>query len=387
MAESCKAWPRGQCSRGTDCTRVHHKNLDPALYENREHQEYSVPNDVDLACVRCLAKMLPCDKKGRGGIDDPCSECRWFGGEDCKCVLAVGSSYNDQIWAVMETRERCGYDLPAVKGREAPYGKLGAKIPTPIAQARLRPDWKGESREELLGKPDMLPDYVRSTPRAYLVPPGRTSREARGDAYVPPPLGQERPDLGLLQRKRKSAPQGSSTAAGVSSTPRVADASISPTTTATGLSSAGIQSVQLSRDQDPRHGPANITTIDWTTGALTHTYGNGVAVVVPDLVGEPAGIPRQPQILAPRSAPATLPRRPFNTAHSSDSGPAEKMQKHGEQTVSNPSVSQTPVTPSLDLDTAPTSGRVDMSFEDVLGATDIEWDSDIEWARDDNFDD
>ena len=38
---------------------MHHRNLDPALYEIREHQEYSVPNDVDMACVRCLAKMLP----------------------------------------------------------------------------------------------------------------------------------------------------------------------------------------------------------------------------------------------------------------------------------------------------------------------------------------
>lgn len=59
MAESCKAWPRGQCTWGTRCKRVHHKNLDPAQYENREHQEYSVPNDVNVACPRCLAKMLP----------------------------------------------------------------------------------------------------------------------------------------------------------------------------------------------------------------------------------------------------------------------------------------------------------------------------------------
>ncbi|KAK0917356.1 hypothetical protein LTR02_000221 [Friedmanniomyces endolithicus] len=227
--------------------------------------------------------MLPCDKKGRGGIDDPCSECRWFGGEDCNCLLAVGSSYNDQIWAVMETRERSGYDLPAVKGREAPYGKLGAKIPTPIAQSRLRPDWKGESREELLGKPDMLPDYVHSFPRAYLVPPGRTSREARADAYVPPPVGQERPDLGLLQRKRKGAPGTSSTptAADVSSTPRVAGAPFIPTAARNGLSVAEIQSIQHLRDRDPRHGLAIRITIDFATGASTHTYENGATTTFP----------------------------------------------------------------------------------------------------------
>ncbi|KAK0352959.1 hypothetical protein LTR02_006237 [Friedmanniomyces endolithicus] len=376
MAESCKAWPRGQCTWGTRCKRVHHKNLDPAQYENREHQEYSVPNDVNVACPRCLAKMLPCDKKGRGGIDDPCSECRWFGGEDCNCVLSVGSSYNDVIWSVMETRERSGYDLPAVKGREAPYGKLGAKIPMPISQARLRPDWKGESREELLGKPDMLPDYVRTLPRAYLVPPGRTSKEARGDAYVPPPVGQERPDLGLLQRKRKGAP-------GASSTP-----------TAAGIGRSVGRSQLVKQDQDPRRGLAAHTLIEWATGAVMHTYNDGATTTFPGPSGVsaghsavPMGAAKQSHTIASQPTPATKPRSPFTTAHASDSGQAGKKQKRGEQTVSNASVSQPPVTPSMSLDTAPTSGWVSMSVEDAPGATDIESDSDWEWARDDNFDD
>ncbi|KAK0955186.1 hypothetical protein LTS01_023514 [Friedmanniomyces endolithicus] len=351
MAESCKAWPRGQCTWGTRCKRVHHKNLDPAQYENREHQEYSVPNDVNVACPRCLAKMLPCDKKGRGGIDDPCSECRWFGGEDCNCVLSVGSSYNDVIWSVMETRERSGYDLPAVKGREAPYGKLGAKIPMPISQARLRPDWKGESREELLGKPDMLPDYVRTLPRAYLVPPGRTSKEARGDACLVYADGSwNRPECG-----EESASQ-----AGSRSAPRFR-----------------------------AH-----TLIEWATGAVMHTYNDGATTTFPGPSGVsaghsavPMGAAKQSHTIASQPTPATKPRSPFTTAHASDSGQAGKKQKRGEQTVSNASVSPPPVTPSMSLDTAPTSGWVSMSVEDAPGATDIESDSDWEWARDDNFDD
>ncbi|KAK1075703.1 hypothetical protein LTR74_000111 [Friedmanniomyces endolithicus] len=231
--------------------------------------------------------MLPCDKKGRGGVDDPCSECRWFGGVACECSLSVNSSYNDVVWSVMETRERSGYDLPPMRGRDAGYGTGGTKTPTPIAQDRLRPDWKGESREELLGKPDMLPDYVRSTPRAYLVPPGRTLREAKGDAYVPPPVGQERPELGLLQRKRKGAPGASSmpTAADISSLSTIAGASLTPTTIRTGLSAAGIQSVQLLRDQDPRHGSAIRTTIDWATGSVTHTYEDGATTTFPGRSG------------------------------------------------------------------------------------------------------
>jgi len=113
------------------------------------------------------------------------------------------------------------------------------------------------------------------------------SREARGDAYVPPPVGQERPELGLLQRKRKGAPGASSvpTAADISSMSTIAGASSTPTTIRTGLSAAGIQSVQLLRDQDPRHGSAIRTTIDRATESVTHTYEDGATTTFPGRSG------------------------------------------------------------------------------------------------------
>lgn len=37
----------------------------------------------------------------RHGDDNPCSECRWFGGENRTCNLPTNTSYNDQMWTLM----------------------------------------------------------------------------------------------------------------------------------------------------------------------------------------------------------------------------------------------------------------------------------------------
>lgn len=91
--DPCHDWPLGECKHGNECTREHHDNLDPALVDiDKAHSEYMVPNEVGEACQRCMQRMYPassrpikcssyansaqCDKKGRDGEDDPCSECR-----------------------------------------------------------------------------------------------------------------------------------------------------------------------------------------------------------------------------------------------------------------------------------------------------------------------
>lgn len=112
-----------------------------------------------------------CDKLGRGGIDDPCSECRWFGGETCRCVLAKGTSYNDQIWSVILDRgEAHNYTLPVAKGREEFNPETGI-APGPMPANKIKAGWQGETEEALLAKPDMLPTGVRAYPRAFLHPP------------------------------------------------------------------------------------------------------------------------------------------------------------------------------------------------------------------------
>lgn len=88
-----------------------------------------------------------CDKIGRSGDDDPCSECRHFGGPHCNCRLAESLSYTDEVWDQTILRNEGG---------------------SPIDSAHVKSDWRGETREQLLQKPDYLPAFIRQSPRAYL---------------------------------------------------------------------------------------------------------------------------------------------------------------------------------------------------------------------------
>lgn len=117
-----------------------------------------------------------CDKKkrNRGGLDDPCSECRWFGGDKCECTLAV-LSYNDAVWFIMMNRgPRHHYTLPAPKDRTVSRKKK--PDPSLMPSDRLKADWAGKTRDQLLALPDMLPEGVRDLPRAYVVPPRETNK-------------------------------------------------------------------------------------------------------------------------------------------------------------------------------------------------------------------
>jgi hypothetical protein len=86
------------------------------------------------------------------------------------------------------------YDLATPKSRLV--GKK--KMPTaPMPPSRVRLDWVGESREDLLKKKDFLPDGVRACPRAFVVDPGCSNTRAKGSEWVaghreelPQPLSQ-----------------------------------------------------------------------------------------------------------------------------------------------------------------------------------------------------
>jgi len=64
-------------------------------------------------------------------------------------------------------RSTSGYDLAPPERRDAPVGKEG-KVPAPMSDNEVKPDWAGKTKDELLALPDLLPDYVRRLPRAHL---------------------------------------------------------------------------------------------------------------------------------------------------------------------------------------------------------------------------
>lgn len=119
-SNECLFWFVDECTKGGECFMEHHPNLDSELFDYAA-DAYTVFNETNIACQKCLNRMYParsqslncfsntnseqCDKfSRRPGADDLCSECRWFGGEDCKCVLVKSGSYNDQIWRTMISR-------------------------------------------------------------------------------------------------------------------------------------------------------------------------------------------------------------------------------------------------------------------------------------------
>lgn len=213
---------------------------------------FRVSNTMGAACTRCVQMMISCDKRGGGGLNDPCSECRWFGGLSCECVLATNTSYSDELWKQMLAREPFDYALPSATSREAPLGEERV-APSPMPDNKVKHGWEGESREELLRKPDMLPSYVRGLPRAYLHWPTYTYQDGNP----------------------KSHKRG-----------READTT-SPSPTMTTAAFQTLSALPLTQPPPtfvrppphPQHGEVEISSWSWTKNQWDHTYQNGTRVV------------------------------------------------------------------------------------------------------------
>ena len=80
------------------------------------------------------------------------------------------------------------------------------KIPiAPMSPTKVRSDWTGNSKEQVVAKPDFIPVQVRKNPRPYLQMPGRYEPQAKAAkqekqeriiaarAYVPPPQATPTP--------------------------------------------------------------------------------------------------------------------------------------------------------------------------------------------------
>ncbi|KAF2864694.1 hypothetical protein BDV95DRAFT_673218 [Massariosphaeria phaeospora] len=95
----------------------------------------------------------------------------------------------------MLLRGNSGYDLAPPKDRIVGKQKLNqdtgqtisSKLPSPMADLEIKADWAGETKAQLLGAPDFLPDFVRTLPRAHIVPPRRN--ESRLEPSQPSHFG------------------------------------------------------------------------------------------------------------------------------------------------------------------------------------------------------
>jgi len=197
-------------TRGAEaCNGTHPEELDPGLFAIREHQSYEVPKEPGVACKRCVQAGRYCDKKDRGpDPKNPCPECRRFGGANVECVLAPDQSYNDGLWATLQSRINGGYTtLPDRDVGRVPRVHTGEMKPRkpkpqpgPMPDEKVMDGWEGATAEELMEQ-DMLPDFVRPLPRAYLEPPGSTGRSrnyVRHEAHIG--------DVAERKRKREASP-------------------------------------------------------------------------------------------------------------------------------------------------------------------------------------
>ncbi|KAG8624745.1 hypothetical protein KVT40_007812 [Elsinoe batatas] len=296
--KSCQDWPLGECHRGDECGFAHHPNLDPALYKESS-DSFKMPTERRQACLRCLQGFKKCDKKDRGGLNDPCSECRHFGGDRVKCVLS-DSSYNDEAWRAMLNRESHGFTIKRPPGRLEPPAQRPNKpkpAPKPMPLANLKAGWTGSTQQELLNEPLIVPDSFFDCPRAHLVPPGMSAREMKLNRY-----------LAIDKRKREDeretttppAADDAVQSSSYSNTPpgHTQQPAVGPSLPGASIPGHMVQ-VQVPAP-DPVRGPVIGTWINHQSGVQTHYFGDGsffgtppvptnMAGAVPGLLSWPAG--------------------------------------------------------------------------------------------------
>nr|OQO31111.1 hypothetical protein B0A51_02482 [Rachicladosporium sp. CCFEE 5018] len=246
----CLAWLlRGECGHG-QCDRRHHNNLRPG---GPRIAQVNISTELGTSCNRCLQRGLVCDKKGRGeGGDDPCSECRWFLGDDTStpCTISEEQSVSDGHWHTMCKREGNDHTLPdwsvrhRIRGNRAKKGEQRETVmqgPQPMSDNRLKAGWSGKTLEQLTSQLDPLPPDVRAHPRAYLLPPRDNAKE---------------------RKKRKQADELAAQEASYSPLPSVSSVPAQPQSGAAAMGSFGLPA------QGPRSGGVVSSYYDQRTQSL-----------------------------------------------------------------------------------------------------------------------
>ncbi|THW10492.1 hypothetical protein D6D24_07904 [Aureobasidium pullulans] len=314
----CTDWLLGQCRHANGCNRSHHPNLESDL-PSRKQIQYQVRNELGESCLRCLQGGLECDKMNRDpGCEDPCSECRHFGGDSCKCTLMLTASMNDLLWRQMLTREAFGFDLPQPKDKQAALSN--GKVPAAMPDHKLKSNWHGDSKATLLERVNLLPPEVRLQPRAYMVPPRDNAaqrKRKRGDYFDI----NGRVKLGSTGQGSMDPPGGY-----VAYVPH-------------GRPSPLVEQPFISRPvPDPIMGESLASGVDWITGREVHHYRSGHSVMGPpqrmatlaSFTGYPPPAPRGPAAL------------PFNTLPPRPSPASGMYARSSNATMPPPSYHQTP---------------------------------------------
>jgi hypothetical protein len=176
------------------CHNDHYQNPDPSLVGTKEPLDYMVPDLSGVACNTCLASFREvsreffarpwvcsnfpqCDKVGRDGDDDPCSECRHFGGPNRICILSR-RSYNDAVYSTMMAQP----DHTLMPHKNPAIGKDISREGMP--SARIKVGWQGQTKQELIDKPDFLPVGVRECPRAFTSAPDESFQQVKNRQWV-----------------------------------------------------------------------------------------------------------------------------------------------------------------------------------------------------------
>ena len=196
----CTNFTLGKCSYGDNCKYRHADNLKPDVLDE---SGWEPPQGE--TCVRCATKALRCDKAGRDpGPEDPCSECRHFGGDKAQCVRQSAVTMNSAQWQLFITREKQDFTLPAFRPRDETIVSRSDRpsfVPQAMGSDKVKPDWRGETREALLARPDLLTEDIRCHPRKYFYPPGQSRTKAKATAKNERMLGQ----LGQTEFDRRKA--------------------------------------------------------------------------------------------------------------------------------------------------------------------------------------
>lgn len=72
---------------------------------------------------------------------------------------------------------------PKVKARKDGTARPAKPPPPPMTDEKVKANWQGKSKEELVDLPSWIPADVRAHPRAYLVPARESQKSLKTQAY------------------------------------------------------------------------------------------------------------------------------------------------------------------------------------------------------------
>jgi len=162
----------------------------------------------------------------------------------------------------MRTRGEFGWNLPNFELTiQRARGDQG-KTPTgPMPSTNVHQNWTGKTKDQVIAKPDMIPEEVRRNPRPYLQIPARYSAQAKADKRT----------------KKEEYVAAAVAAAAANPAPGAAP---TPTPNVSAPSSSELRRFDISMPLAPpimgeSHGAPKFAYIDFTAGKVMYKYASG----------------------------------------------------------------------------------------------------------------